>query len=35
MVDGAAPSVDLRQAAINRKFTSNRINRIFGKFSPI
>jgi hypothetical protein len=35
MVDVAGVSVPLREAVINRKFTSNLMNRIFRKFSPI
>jgi hypothetical protein len=35
MVDIAGVSVPLRAAVINPKFTSNPMNRIFDKFSPI
>jgi len=35
MVDAADVSVPLREAVINRKFTPNRMNRIFCKFSPL
>jgi hypothetical protein len=35
MVDARKASVRLREAAINQKFTPNRINRIFREFSAI
>jgi hypothetical protein len=35
MVDAPGGAIELRKAAINRKFTPNRIKRIFSKFPPI
>jgi hypothetical protein len=35
MVDAPVAAISLVKSAINRKFTPNRIIRIFRKFSPV